>query len=58
MGGGPFTYEKFVNSLSETISRNQMPDQNLIKVKKKRIFFFFDWNRDFRIFTIILKILN
>jgi Sec7-like guanine-nucleotide exchange factor len=34
MGGGPFTYEKFVNSLSETISRHQVPDQNLIKVKK------------------------
>ena len=32
MGGGPFTYEKFVNSLSETIARQQLPDQNIIKV--------------------------
>lgn len=32
MGGGPFTYEKFVNSLSETIARHQLPDQNIIKV--------------------------
>ncbi|CAF3565599.1 unnamed protein product [Rotaria sp. Silwood1] len=31
MGGGSFTYEKFVNSLSETIARHQMPDQNIIK---------------------------
>jgi Sec7-like guanine-nucleotide exchange factor len=32
LGGGPFTYEKFVNSLNETIARPQMPDQNIIKV--------------------------
>ncbi|CAF3927868.1 unnamed protein product [Rotaria magnacalcarata] len=31
LGGGPFTYEKFVNSLSETIARHQIPDQNIIK---------------------------
>ena len=34
LGGGPFTYEKFVNSLSETIARPQVPDPNIIKVKK------------------------
>lgn len=33
LGGGPFTYEKFVNSLSETIDRQQMPDLTIIKVK-------------------------
>ncbi len=33
LGGGPFTYEKFVNSLNETIARHQVPDQNIIKVK-------------------------
>jgi len=32
LGGGPFTYEKFVNSLNETIARHQMPDQQIIKV--------------------------
>lgn len=32
MGGGPFTYEKFFNSLSETIARHQLPDQTTIKV--------------------------
>lgn len=32
LGGGPFTHEKFVNSLSETIARHQMPDQTIIKV--------------------------
>lgn len=32
LGGGPFTYEKFVNSLSETITRHQMPDLTIIKV--------------------------
>jgi hypothetical protein len=31
--GGLFTYEKFLNSLNETIARNQMPDQIIIKVK-------------------------
>jgi hypothetical protein len=41
MGGGPFTYEKFVNSLSETIARHQMPDQNIIRVKKN--FFFIEF---------------
>jgi hypothetical protein len=61
MGGGPFTYEKFVNSLSETIARHQVPDQNIIKVNKffikfcLRIMFFFFY---YRIFMIILKIMN
>jgi len=43
LGGGPFTYEKFVNSLSETITRHQLPDQNIIKVNKLclSILFFF-----------------
>lgn len=30
--GGPFTYEKFVNSLGEAISRQHMPDSHIIKV--------------------------
>jgi hypothetical protein len=57
MGGGPFTYEKFVNSLSETIARHQIPDQIIIKVKN---FFskILNKNSDFRIFMIILKIMN
>jgi hypothetical protein len=57
MGGGPFTYEKFVNSLSETIARHQIPDQIIIKVKN---FFSKILNRNFhfRIFMIILKIMN
>ncbi|CAF5062882.1 unnamed protein product [Rotaria magnacalcarata] len=29
--GGLLTYEKFVNSLNEAISRQNMPDSNLIK---------------------------
>jgi hypothetical protein len=33
--GGPFTYEKFVNSLNETIARHQMPDQTVIKVGRR-----------------------
>ena len=32
LGGGPLTYEKFVNSLNETVARNQMPDQAIVKV--------------------------
>ncbi|CAF3684350.1 unnamed protein product [Rotaria sordida] len=31
MSGGQFTYEKFLNSLNETIARHQMPEQNTIK---------------------------
>ncbi|CAF0837786.1 unnamed protein product [Adineta ricciae] len=31
LGGGPLTYEKFVNSLNETVARNQMPDQTIVK---------------------------
>lgn len=30
--GGPFTYEKFFNSLTEAISRQNLPDSNIIKV--------------------------
>ena len=30
--GGPFTYEKFLNSLNEAIARDHMPDLNIIKV--------------------------
>ena len=37
LGGGPFTYEKFVNSLSETIARHQIPEQNIIKVKHRGV---------------------
>ena len=57
MGGGPFTYEKFVNSLSETIARHQLPDQTIIKVHRLKKNFFF--NRGyFRLFMIILKVMN
>ena len=60
MGGGPFTYEKFVNSLSETIARHQMPDQNIIKVTTyfDNYSLFFKFSDIFRIFMIILKIMN
>jgi hypothetical protein len=30
--GGPFTYEKFLHSLNEAISRQLMPDSAIIKV--------------------------
>ncbi len=40
LGGGPFTYEKFVNSLSETIARHQIPDQNIIKVNFLKVLVF------------------
>jgi hypothetical protein len=40
LGGGPFTYEKFVNSLSETIARHQIPDQNIIKVNSLKVLVF------------------
>jgi hypothetical protein len=30
--GGPLTFEKFINSLNEAISRQFMPDSNTIKV--------------------------
>ena len=33
LAGGPLTYEKFANSLSDTIAHHQMPDQTIIKVR-------------------------
>jgi hypothetical protein len=57
--GGPLTFEKFINSLNEAISRQCMPDSNTIKVdfitKIKRFILIRVF---FRIFMIILKIMN
>ena len=38
--GGPFTYEKFYNSLTEAISTQNMPDTATIKVDVPRYAFF------------------
>jgi hypothetical protein len=40
--GGTFTCEKFSNSLNEAISRQNMPDSNLIRVDFRRNISFFE----------------
>jgi hypothetical protein len=34
--GGPLTYEKFVQSLNDAISRHEMPESSIIKVRTRR----------------------
>ena len=53
--GGPFTYEKFVNSLNETIARPQMPEQSIIKVTPDSPRAGTDTSRSSRISTIVSK---